>query len=305
MNRVTSSAMTNAPSPSGPVPESVGEPIAEVSRILQVPMPTLRSWELRYGIPELARASRRHRRYTAEDIHALRIMRDEISRGRRAAAAAREVRALLGISGPTREVISAILAASDRSDAAAIRAVLTRSADLIGDGPCIDDILLPALRQIGQWWESGRCTVDQEHHTTAAARSWLRERMSHAPAPTGGRSVVLACGPADFHTVGCECLALLLQLERIPARVLGAGVATERLLGTAAASGAAAVVVASHLPTARRRALESITAASSRGLGVFYAGNAFTALKNRRSVPGTYLGDRIQDAAKIVVEALN
>jgi len=281
-----------------------GEPIAAVSRILQVPMPTLRSWELRYGIPELARSSRRHRRYTSDDIHALRLMRDEITGGRRAAAAARSVRALLGVSGPAADFISAVLAASGRSDTAGIRAELSRAADALGNARCIDDVLLPAMRQVGQWWESGRCGVPQEHLTSAAVRAWLSERISLAPVPTNQRVVVLACGPSDFHTIGCECLALLLRHQGWRTRVLGAGTSTEKLAAAIASTGPAAAVVVSHLPTARRRAVESISAVHAQNVATFYAGNAFTALKNRKSVPGTYLGDRIVDACALICDAL-
>jgi hypothetical protein len=65
-----------------------GVPIKDVVQMLGVPMPTLRSWELRYGIPTLGRGPGQHRRYLAEEVNALRLMRDEIARGQHATAAA-------------------------------------------------------------------------------------------------------------------------------------------------------------------------------------------------------------------------
>ena len=91
------------------------DPITEASRLLSIPMPTLRSWELRYGIPGGSREPGRHRRYTDQELHALRLMRDEIARGRRAGAAAQTVRSLLGRSGPAGELIEQALAASERA----------------------------------------------------------------------------------------------------------------------------------------------------------------------------------------------
>ena len=58
-----------------------GVPIKDVAKILGVPMPTLRSWELRYGIPTLSRGRGQHRRYLPDEVNALRLMRDEIARG--------------------------------------------------------------------------------------------------------------------------------------------------------------------------------------------------------------------------------
>jgi len=76
-----------------------GVPIAEVARQLGVPITTLRSWELRYNLPERVRTAGTHRRYSPPELHALRLMRDEIARGTRASLAAQSVRELLGGSG--------------------------------------------------------------------------------------------------------------------------------------------------------------------------------------------------------------
>src|SRR6476469_11205935 len=76
--------------------EPRGVPITDVAQILGVPMPTLRSWELRYGIPSLSRGRGQHRRYSTDEVKALRLMRDEIARGQQAGVAADSVRRLLG-----------------------------------------------------------------------------------------------------------------------------------------------------------------------------------------------------------------
>jgi len=55
--------------PNGEKGDSRGIPITDVARLLGVPMPTLRSWELRYGIPELSgRPSGQHRRYRPDEV---------------------------------------------------------------------------------------------------------------------------------------------------------------------------------------------------------------------------------------------
>src|SRR5664280_2026145 len=81
-----------------------GVPIKDVAQILGVPMPTLRSWELRYGVPALSRGPGQHRRYLPEEVNALRLMRDEIARGQQAGVAALSVRRLLGGQGPAQEL---------------------------------------------------------------------------------------------------------------------------------------------------------------------------------------------------------
>jgi MerR family transcriptional regulator, light-induced transcriptional regulator len=286
--------------PAAPVTDSSGLPIAEVSRQLGVPMPTLRSWELRYRIPASVRGAGKHRRYTAAEVHAVRLMRDQIARGTRAGLAAELVRDLLGVAGPPADYIADILAAAARSDPVEVREHLSRAEAALGLAACLDDVLLPAMQQIGLWWQTGRCDVDQEHLTTEAARAWLETLTAYAPPPTRPTPIVLACGPTDLHTIGLEALGVLLRHQHRTCRLLGARTSTPALTAAINATGAGAVVLVSHMNTGRQRAIQSLREASRLGAEVFYAGNAFTSPRSRRTVPGTYLGIRLQEACRII-----
>ena len=281
-----------------------GLPIAEVSRLLGVPKSTLRSWELRYGVPTFERSFGKHRRYSPAELHTLRLMRNEVARGKRASLAAETVRQLVSIAGPAAEHIRAILEASERSDPEAVQAHLGEASAALGLGPCLDEVMLPAMQQVGRWWQTGRCTVEDEHMTTAAVRRWLDSLAAAAPEPTHAQSVVLACGPADSHTLGLEGLGLLLRRRHWSCRFLGARTPVPHLTEAVRAPGVAAAVIVSHLNSGRTRAVESLTAAADEGVTVFYAGNAFTAPRNRRYLPGTYLGTGLQDAVTLIEAGL-
>ena len=277
-----------------------GLPISEVSRLLGVPMPTLRSWELRYRIPESVRGVGVHRRYAPEELHGLRLMRDEIARGKRAGLAAESVRELLGLTGPAADFIADIMSASERSDPLAVRDHLNRAQAALGLAACLDDVLLPAMQQVGLWWQTGRCDVEQEHLTTEAARSWLEALTPYAPAPARPTPIVLACGPTDLHTIGLEALGILLRYDGWACRLLGARTSVAALATAVQATGAGAVVIVSHLNTGRQRAITSLHAAHNLGVQVFYAGNAFTSARSRRTLPGTYLGPRLSAARDLI-----
>jgi DNA-binding transcriptional MerR regulator/methylmalonyl-CoA mutase cobalamin-binding subunit len=277
-----------------------GIPIAEVSRQLGVPMPTLRSWELRHGIPPIARDFGKHRRYTPAELHALRLMRDEIARGKRASLAAEAVRDLLRITGPASEHIAAFLRAAESSDPVAVRQHLSEAHAALGLGPCLDDVVLPAMQQVGLWWQTGRCTVDDEHLATEATRAWLETLNSSAPAPVRPASIVLACGPTDLHTIGLEALCVLLRYDGWSCRLLGARTSVPALAAAVHATEAAAVVIVSHLNNGRARAIQSLRASHADKVAVFYAGNAFAAPRSRRNLPGTYLGTRLEDACRLI-----
>jgi DNA-binding transcriptional MerR regulator len=280
---------------------SEGLSIKEASNQLRVPAPTLRSWERRYGMPTTPRSPGGHRRYRSTDLVQLSLMRDQIAIGRRASDAARWVRGLLDAERPGAERVRALLDAARVMDSTAIRTVLESARGEIGLAATLDDVVLPALRQIGVWWESGECSVDQEHFTSEVVRAWFAKLTTLAPRPDPDcRTILLATGPADHHTLGLEAFAAQLAQHRVATRSLGPRTPPHVLIAAAAATPGALVVVVSHLPSQRRSAVASIEAVAASGTRTYFAGNAFVFPAFRAGVPGTYLGESIGAAALLL-----
>ena len=266
-----------------------GIPISEVSRILGVPVPTIRSWERRYGLPGPPRTAGAHRRYTRAEAALLRTVRDEIAAGRPARLAA--ARALKFSSGDNarRPYVEAFLEAAMESDPASMRRTLERARTRLGLERAIEAVVFPALREVGDRWASGRCDVGHEHLASGEVRKWFSTQP--LPRPTG-RTVVLACGPADIHSIGLEAFGLALAKRGWRALVLGPMTPARALRRAAEDSGAAAVVLTSHQSVFRRAALSSLRGVQPlRRTKLFYAGNAFSTPASRKSAPGTYLGE--------------
>jgi hypothetical protein len=284
-------------------PSSSGDglSIKDAGSYLGVPGPTLRSWERRYGLPTTSRSAGGHRRYHSVQLRQLALMRDEIAIGRPASDAARWVRGILDEGNPGLDRVHAVLDASNLLDSVGIRSVLDLARAELGLGAALDQVLMPAMRQIGAWWETGGCDIGQEHFTTEVVRGWLSKISTLAPAPTpGSRNVLLGTGPGDFHTLGLEALGAQLATYRTPFRSLGARTTLRVLLAAAAVTPDPVVVLVSHLPTQRRSAIASLEAASEAGFPTFYAGNAFLLPGSRKQVPGTYLGESIDEAALVI-----
>jgi methanogenic corrinoid protein MtbC1 len=277
--------------------------IRQASSLLTVPVSTLRSWERRYDVPITARTIGGHRRYTKLAIDELRLMRDEIARGKRAGEAAVSARLLLQPAEPARPFIDAFLAAAQAMQPARVRASLNEANDELGLGATMDEVLMPAMRRIGRWWETGRCGVGHEHLATEAVRTWLGKIVAFAPEPPRLAPVVLACGPRDTHTLGLEALGALLAHAGRPYCLLGARTPVAAFVSTIARVEPAAVVVVSHLSIGRRLAAEAVHTVAGLGVPPFYAGNAFISASTRHRMPGRYLGDSLRDAARVVEAA--
>jgi hypothetical protein len=130
-----------------------------------------------------ARTTGGHRRYTKLAIDELRLMRDEIARGKRAGEAAVSARLLLQPTEPARPFIDAFLVAAQAMQPARVRVTLDDATSELGLGATIDEVLMPAMRRIGRRWETGRCGVGHEHLATEAARTWLGKIVAFAPEP--------------------------------------------------------------------------------------------------------------------------
>jgi MerR family transcriptional regulator, light-induced transcriptional regulator len=281
-----------------------GLSIRAVSDILAVPAPTIRSWERRYGIPATPRSSGGHRRYQSSELAALRTMRDEIARGRRAADAAALVRLGASSTSPNQPLIAAFLEASYRLDPTSLRAVLDHARDRLGLDESIAGVLLPAMHQIGLWWQSGRCDVAHEHLATEAARAWLNKLHQLGPSPWNPETIILTCGPRDLHTLGLEAMGVLLADRGWECRLLGARTPPRALLSAVEGTLAAAVVMVCHLSVGRRAAVHAMEGIRGTPVRIYYGGNAFMSARARHSVPGTYLGDNVAAAAEMMSKDL-
>ena len=281
-----------------------GVPIAGVSELLGIPVPTIRSWERRYGFPSPARTRGRHRRYSEEEISQLRDLRDLVTKGYSTADAVRRAdRSREEHEGA--ESVEEVVRAALALDPHALEEALERGSRALGVDEAIVAVALPAMRVIGARWKAGTCNVDHEHLATQVVRSWLA-RKAPPESPIAGRDpIVLACGPKDMHTIALEALGVILARRGRSIRLLGALTPTYALISTVRSLRALAAVVACQRGVTRKAAVGSIEAvAAIPGTRAFYAGEGFASPAARASVPGEYLGEDLLAAADAVEAAL-
>jgi DNA-binding transcriptional MerR regulator len=280
-------------------------PIAAVSSLLGIPVPTIRSWERRYGFPEPARTEGKHRRYSVDEIDQLRKLRDEITRGHSAREAVDIVQAEARDGRPHTELFDRFLRSAMQLDPAGLREALTEGADTIGVEATIRDVALPAMREMGSRWKAGVCDTDHEHLATEAVRVWLARQSAMAPPPFQPFPLVLACGPKDLHTIGLEAFGVILSRRGWSIRTLGPLTPVDSLVAAVRAAEARAAIVTSQRSATRRAAVEAIEAVETLpGVKAFFAGAAFGPSAARKDVPGTYLGDDVVAAADILEREL-
>jgi DNA-binding transcriptional MerR regulator len=217
----------------GPV---VGVRVGELARRVGVAPETLRAWERRYGVLRPARTSGGYRVYGREDELRARRMRELIESGWAAGEAAHAVTATVdrrgsrSEDGAADELLTALMGFDSAAGHAAFdRMLASRSLDA-----ALRDIVLPALRQVGESWESGEISVAQEHFATELITGRLRGLGREWGAGLGPRAV-LACPAGERHDVGLLCCALALDRRGWRVTYLGADTpvdALESVVGT-------------------------------------------------------------------------
>jgi hypothetical protein len=193
---------------------------------------------------------------------------------------------------------------SQELDPVDLQAQLDLAASVLGLARCVDDIVMPATRQLRRPPAAGQRNAGQDLMATEAVRTWLNHRGSFAPPPQLVGPIVLACGPRDRETVDLEALALLLRFQRWPCRVLGGRISPFTLTIAARAADAAGVVVSSTDGRGRHHAVVSLKAVEALEIPVFFAGHAFEAADSRQDLPGHYLGTDIAGACALLTTAL-
>lgn len=273
--------------------------IREVSDLLAVPAPTLRSWERRRAMPSVTRDDHGHRRYTREDVALLQRMRDQRALGVKVSAAAAAATA-----AQPEVQCQRLLSAIEQLDADETTRLLDASVEAHGLGLTLDQVLLPSMREVGKRWSRGECDIAHEHLATNTVLGWLARRAAHAPAPSNTRPVVLSCGPLDQHTISLEAFALLLRQERLDCRNLGALTPPASLRHAVQQCSARAVVLVCQLAKNRTAAVTALHAVGNTGATVFYAGAAFRTAAARRKLPGYYLGGNLSQAVTHITTQL-
>jgi MerR family transcriptional regulator, light-induced transcriptional regulator len=220
--------------------------IGEFARRVGVNPELLRAWERRYGLLQPIRTEGGFRLYTAEDAERVEHMKAALAAGLSAAEAAHRA-----LAPPARTNGAALeharerlLAAAHAYDEARIHAILDEAIAGFALETVLRELILPALREIGDEWERGELEIAEEHFATTLIRERLLG-LSRLWNRGGGPLAILACAPGERHDIGLIAFGLVLRSHGWRILFLGADTPVATLAKAAAALKPQLVVVAS------------------------------------------------------------
>ena len=169
----------------------------------------------------------------------------------------------------------------------------------------ITEIILRGLSEVGNRWQHGQATVQQEHFVSGLAMRRLDALISAAPAPMQMGTIVLACPPAELHSLPLLYLDLMLRRRGRNVVFLGADVPVEHLQETARAANAALVVMSAQRLTTARTLRDAAALLAKKRVMVAFGGRVFNQIPElREEIAGEFLGEAVDGCLDRIEELL-
>jgi DNA-binding transcriptional MerR regulator len=212
--------------------------VAAVARRIGVAPATLRTWARRYGLGPSDHEAGEHRRYCADDVAKLTMMRRLIAAGMAPADAAEEA---LSHKGPVKvekilkqcevrqDVVSALIRAANALDRNFVVTLLRKDLDKYGVIDSWQEVIAPVLMAIGEDWEESGKGIEVEHLLSETITGILRERSLGVKKPINGRPVLLASVGEELHCLALHALHAALAESNIECNFMGARTPMEAL----------------------------------------------------------------------------
>ena len=223
-----------------------------------VPTTLLRAWERRYGIVQPQRTAAGYRLYDNASIELLRAMRHLVDAGWSAREAAarvlaadaaelssigRELDAAPLPDGPFATLVTQFVDAAAVMDGGAMDSALDRAFSTARFETVADEMLLPALQQVGRRWATGEMSVAAEHAASAAIMRRLGMAFEAAGDRPDGATVLVGLPPGSRHEGAAMAFAVAARRAGMNTIYLGADVPADSWLDAAQRRNARAAVL--------------------------------------------------------------
>ena len=133
----------------------------------------------------------------------------------------------------TRDLFLQVILRGERKAAAGFVLQALREGHSLSD--LYTEVLQDALYAVGRLWETNRISVAKEHMATAIVQAVMAQLYEQMPLPTQGRgSVVLTGVEGEFHQVGANMVADILEADGWSVCFLGTNMPHSGILDTIA-----------------------------------------------------------------------
>jgi DNA-binding transcriptional MerR regulator len=224
--------------------------IKAVVQAIGISPSTLRAWERRYQVCRPQRTASGYRLYSDRDVAMIRWLKTQVEAGMTISQAvawldklAAEASGLEHVTLPPADesrgtvthrppaqlprvrdgngLAQELVRCLTNFDEIAAEQVLTEAFALYPLETVGEQVMTPALVEIGERWHEGRVSVTIEHYATNFLLQRLAVLLRSVNTPAKGPLIWVACAPAEEHEVGSLLLVIYLRRAGYWARYIG------------------------------------------------------------------------------------
>jgi methanogenic corrinoid protein MtbC1 len=276
---------------------------------------TLRAWERRHEVLSPHRADNRYRLYSERDIAILRWLKNRIEEGISISNAVCELRSMTSNNIWPEAIPDAPVQPINQSQTPAtmyarqlyealIRHNENQASDLLRQAHALfklttvcSEIIVPALRDIGEAWYRGDIRVSTEHFASAYLRGKMLSLLQAYPSRRHAPSIIIGCAPVEQHELGSLMLAVMLRSEGYRVEYLGPDIPIVDLADYASYERPDLIILAASMEESARElsGLQDLLK-KNRPIPLFgYGGRAFDLNPElREKIQGLYLGETLE-----------
>jgi methanogenic corrinoid protein MtbC1 len=141
------------------------------------------------------------------------------------------------------------IAAVKRLDAEALEAALLRATVVFSKPVLIDQILIPLIQQVGDWWREGTLRVMHEHLTTSVVRTVWANLKNGADLPASAPRLIVTTPAGQVHELGALLAASVATTVGWRVTYLGPNLPVEEIAAAAVQNQAKVVALSIVYPT--------------------------------------------------------
>jgi DNA-binding transcriptional MerR regulator/methylmalonyl-CoA mutase cobalamin-binding subunit len=254
--------------------------ISAVERETKLSKDLLRAWERRYGFPMPLRAQNGERRYPAEQVERLRLMKRLVDQGYRPGTLAKlsagqllalPARPLRPDGRPEEQndrVVERLLE-TIRRNPRGFRHAMGEQLARRGLERFVQHVAAPLTLAVGQCWQEGSLHISDEQLYTEETARVLRQTIAALPADRHGPGILLTTLPGEPHGLGLLMTEALLALDGATCISLGTETPLSEIVRAAPVYGADIVALSfsaaspqRQIGAALRRLRQSLPAAT-------------------------------------------
>jgi MerR family transcriptional regulator, light-induced transcriptional regulator len=286
---------------------------------------TLRAWERRHEVLNPHRTENRYRLYSERDVAILRWIKSRVDNGIPISNAANELHSMMregawpeavpplsGIqtvtnSPPPDQYSRQLYQALIRHDESLANDLLREAHGIFDLGSICNDIITPALVQIGEAWYRGEIRITTEHFASAYIRGRLLSLLQAYPSRKNAPYILCGCAPTEQHEIGALMLSVMLRSKSFRVEFLGPDVPIDDLVEYARFEHPQLIILTSTLRDSVSELFkldEKLKKLESKPL-FGYGGAAFNIYPdNQGKVAGNFLGESLDMAVQNIIELL-